>query len=131
MSMTNYLEAKLLDHSVGTAAYTMPTDVFMKLHVGDAGEDGTANPAAHTARVQADFDPAAPDAGNGNAMTASLSAPITFSGMTADEAITHFSLWDAAGAAAGNPLWKGALTSTKNVEVGDDLVLDGADLTLD
>ena len=45
---TNYLENEALDHVLGTGAYAMPTGHVVKLHIGDPGEDGTANPAAET-----------------------------------------------------------------------------------
>ena len=49
-AMTNFLELEVLDHVLGTAAYTAPTNVYVKLHIGAPGEDATGNPAAETTR---------------------------------------------------------------------------------
>ena len=38
--MSNYLEEKLLDHTLGTSAYTTPSTVYLALHTAvptDAG----------------------------------------------------------------------------------------------
>ena len=48
MSISNYAELKILDHTTGRAAWTAPSGVYLKLHTGDAGEDGTANAATET-----------------------------------------------------------------------------------
>ena len=45
MSISNYAENKILEHTTGTTAWTMPTDVYVKLHTGDPGEAATSNAA--------------------------------------------------------------------------------------
>src|SRR3954465_804278 len=40
-SMTHYLEAKLQDHMLGLAAYTMPTGVFLGLHTASPTKSGS------------------------------------------------------------------------------------------
>ena len=37
-SMSTYLEQKLLKHSLGVEAYTMPSPLYMSLHTGNPGE---------------------------------------------------------------------------------------------
>ena len=37
-NMTNFLEKKLLDHTLGKASWTMPTTVYMGLFTSDPGE---------------------------------------------------------------------------------------------
>jgi hypothetical protein len=39
--MTDYLEKKLLDHTLGKAAYTMPTTVYLALFTADPGDTGS------------------------------------------------------------------------------------------
>ncbi|WP_377846978.1 hypothetical protein [Bosea sp. UC22_33] len=39
-SASDYLEKKLLDHSLGVAAYTMPGTVYLALFTADPGEAG-------------------------------------------------------------------------------------------
>ena len=50
MSISNYAELKILDHTTGTASWTAPSGVYLKLHTGDPGEAGTSN--ARVARMQ-------------------------------------------------------------------------------
>ena len=40
-AMTSYLQKKLLDHSLGKAAYTMPVSVTLSLHTASPGESGS------------------------------------------------------------------------------------------
>jgi hypothetical protein len=122
MSISSYAENKILDHVFGVAAFTQPAGIFVKLHLGDPGEDGTANPAAHTTRVQATFGtPAA-------AGTISNTVAIQFTTLAATETLTHVSLWDAS--TAGNCLWTGALASSVNVNVGGTFSIPIGDLDI-
>lgn len=41
MAMTSYLEKKLLDHTLGLAAYIMPTNVYASLHTVSPGQAGS------------------------------------------------------------------------------------------
>jgi hypothetical protein len=50
MSISNYAELKILDHTTGRAAWTIPTNVYVQLHTGDAGEEGTSSVATETTR---------------------------------------------------------------------------------
>lgn len=122
MSISNYAELKILDHTTGKAAWTMPTNVFVKLHIGDPGEDCTANPAANTSRQQATWNAAA----SGSIAT---SATLTWSNVPNTETYSHWSLWD--NSTAGNPLWSGALTSTASVTAGDTFQITSLTLSLD
>ena len=40
MSISNYAELKILEHTTGKTAWTIPTNVYVKLHTADAGEAG-------------------------------------------------------------------------------------------
>lgn len=120
--MTNYLEDNLVDHALGTAAFTMPTAVFVKLHTGDPGEDATANASAETLRIEATF-------GASSGGVAALASDLTWSGWdSGNETISHISIWDAV--TAGNPLLKGALSVSRAVVDTDDLVLDAGTTTV-
>lgn len=121
MSLSNYAENALVAHLCGQAAFTMPTGIHIKLHVGDPGEDCTANPAGHTGRVAATF--AAPSGG-----VIANSAPVSFEGLTAAGTISHFSAWTAS--TGGNPLFYGALTTPRTVAIDDDLVFAAGALTV-
>lgn len=120
MSISNYAENKILDHTFGVAAFTQPAGIYVKLHIGDPGEDGTGNPAAETDRVQATFGTAA------SGGTISNTAAIQWTGLAATETLTHLSLWDAS--TAGNCLWTGALTSSVSVNSGGTFTIAIGDL---
>ncbi|MGA1149392.1 MAG: phage tail fiber protein, partial [Ilumatobacteraceae bacterium] len=50
MSISNYAELEILDHLTGTASWTAPSSVYLKLHTGDPGEDCTSNAATEDTR---------------------------------------------------------------------------------
>lgn len=110
-ALSNYAENKLVDHLLGTAAYTMPTGVYVQLHTGDPGEDCVANVSAETTRKLVAHGAAAGG-------VAAVSATVSWDPWAAgSETISHVSYWDAA--AAGNPLAKGALAASKAMTNGD------------
>lgn len=88
--------------------------LHVKLHIGDPGAAGTANPSAVTARRQAVMNAAA-----GGSMSLST-APSAWS-MTAVETISHISVWD--DPSAGNFLFSAELTAARSVVSGDTLTL--------
>ena len=55
MSISNYAELKILDHTTGRSAWTMPTNVYVKLHLGDPGEAATSNAAVEATRKSASW----------------------------------------------------------------------------
>lgn len=116
---TNLVHA-ILNHLRGGAAWTQPAGIYIKVHLGDPGAAGTANPSAVTTRSQATF--AAASAG-----AIALSNTPSFA-MTATEALTHISAWDAA--SGGNVLFTGALGSTRNVNNGDTFNLTSLGVAL-
>lgn len=85
--------------------------LYLKLHVGDPGEDCTANPAVETTRKSVSFGASAA----GTALNDALVGPWT--NVAATEVYSHASLWDAA--VAGNPWMYGALTIAKSIGAGD------------
>lgn len=122
MSIANYAELKILDHLTGTASWTAPSSVYLKLHTGDPGEDGTANAASETTRQAASFASAA----SGSIVT---DATVEWSGVAATETYSHWSMWDAS--TAGNCLWSGALSSSVSVTAGDTFRITALTLSLD
>lgn len=121
MSIGNYLETVLLDLVFNGTAYAGQATVYVKLHIGDPGEAGTTNAAAHTTRAAATFGAAAAGA-------ISNDAAVTWTSMAAGETMSHISLWDAAGVAAGNCLWVGPLTTPQVVNVGNNFTIPIGDL---
>ncbi len=120
MSISNYGENALLNTLRNTSFAVAAT--YIKLHLGDAGEDGTTNAAANTTRQQVSF-----SAASGGSM--SSSATVTWTNVSTTETYSHWSLWDSA--TAGNCLWKGALSSSAAVTAGDTFQITSLTLSLD
>jgi len=122
MSISNYAELKILEHTTGKTAWTIPTNVYVKLHTADAGEAGTSNAATETTRKVAAWATAA----SGSIAT---SATLEWTNVAATETYSHWSLWDAS--TAGNCLWTGALSSSAAVTAGDTFQITTLTLSLD
>lgn len=88
--------------------------LWVKLHLGDPGANGTANPSAVTVRIQVTMTAASGGAITLNAVSGSWT-------MTATESVSDISVWT--DPAAGNFLFSAQLASTKNVVAGDTLTL--------
>lgn len=111
---TAFAANEMLDHTLGVGAYAQPAGVFAKFHIGDPTDAGTANPATDTRRANAGAFSAAAAGATAN------TGVVTLSSITDADTWSHTSLWDTVGPAGGNPLFYGALTASKNVQVGDD-----------
>lgn len=122
MSISNYAELKILDHTTGRAAWTVPAAVYLKLHTGDAGEDGTANAATNTSRQAVTFSAAS----SGSIVS---NATVSWTNVSTTETYSHWSLWD--NSTAGNCLWSGALSSSAAVTAGDTFQITSLTLSLD
>jgi len=122
MSISNYAELKILEHTTGKTSWTMPTTVYIKLHTGDAGEDGTSNAATNTSRQSASW--AAASSGS-----IATNATISWTNVSTTETYSHWSMWD--NSTAGNCLWTGALSSSAAVTAGDTFQITSLTLSLD
>ena len=121
-NLSNYLEDKLLDHFLGTTAYTMPTTVYVGLYTvvpTDAG-GGTQVTGGSYARQTAVFSAAASG-------TTSNTANIDFAGMPAATTVA-IGVFDAL--TAGNLLLWGTLTANKTTDAGDTLRIATGDLDI-
>ena len=122
MSISNYAELKILEHTTGETAWTIPSNVYVKLHTGDAGEEGTSNAATEDTRKVAAW----ATASSGSIAT---DATLEWTNVAATETYSHWSLWDAV--TAGNCLWTGALSSSAAVTAGDTFQITSLTLSLD
>lgn len=128
---TDTLEGFIRDWlSQGTDMPTAPTDLYVALHTSDPGDtlDGSTEVGASDYdRVQTaagtDWDtPNENDFTNAN--------EISFGEATNDWGdISHFSLWDGADDTT-NPLVATALTQTKTINSGDQVVFNAGELTV-
>lgn len=120
LSTTN-LANRILDHLRNGTAWTQPTGLWVRLHIGDPGSAGTANTSVLATRSQATFAAAASGA-------IALTGTNPSWSMTATETISHISVWDAS--TAGNFLWSATLSVAKSVQSGDTLTLTSCGLSL-
>lgn len=120
MSISNYAELAMLNAIRNTSFAVAAT--YIKIHLGDPGEDGTGNAAANTSRQSVSF-----SAASSGSMASS--ATVTWTNVSNTETYSHWSLWD--DASAGNCLWSGALASTAAVTAGDTFQITSLTLSLD
>ena len=120
MSISNYAELALLDTLRNQSFAVAAT--YVKLHTGDAGEDGTTNAATNTSRQAASWAAAASG-------SIAINASITWTNVSTTETYSHWSAWDAS--SAGNCLWSGALSSSASVTAGDTFQITALTLSLD
>lgn len=120
MSISNYGELAFLNTLRNTSfAVAAP---YVKLHLGDPGEAGTASAAAETTRKAITFSAA-------SAGSMASSATVTWTNVSNTETYSHWSMWDAS--TAGNCLWSGAFSSSAAVTAGDTFQITSLTLTLD
>lgn len=124
MSKSNYLEAQLMDHTLGGGTFTKPATVYVSLHTADPTDAGTGTEASGSGYARKAVTNNAtnfPNATGTNPTTKSNGTAITFDPATGDWSsganLTHFGIWDAS--SGGNLLIKGALGVAKPVLNGD------------
>lgn len=121
MSASDYAENKIADVLGGNATFTVPANVYAKLHIGDPGEAGTTNAAGETDRMEVTF-------GAASGGVVALAATATWTAVSTTETYSHVSLWDAA--AAGNCLGYGPMTTPVDVVAGNDFDLTALTITV-
>ena len=90
-ALSDYLENEILDHILGTGAYTMPTNVYVGLSTGSFNDDnsGTELSGSGYTRKVASF-------GAASSGTASNDAAIEFPAATGSwGTVSHFGIFDA------------------------------------
>ena len=132
---SDFLEDKLLDHTLryGTAPYTAPSTVYCALFTSNsnlenntiASADEVTTTDSAYARISVTFGNAASGGSISN------SASVTFPTATADwGVVTTIALMDGATAGAGNVMYYGDLTVSKNVTIGDTFTINSNNLTV-
>ena len=121
MSMSDYLENKVLAHVLGTVTYTSPGSVYLALHSADTLETGSNELTGGTyARQLCAFGAAA----SGSIANANQE---DFTLLPAGD-VKYAGIWD--GSTAGNFLWGGALTATKSVSLGDTVTINAGSVVV-
>ena len=126
MSKSDYLEDKVLDHALGTTAYTQPTAQHLALHTADPGEAGNGAELVGTGYSRSAIDFNAASGGTATGPTSVIE--FTNSGGSAWTEVTHFGIWDAS--TSGNLLYYGQLTTPKTVAAGDTLRFTAASISI-
>ncbi len=116
--LSSYLANKFLD-AVGNGTAYSAANVYIKLHTGDPGANGTANAATETTRKEVTF------AAASNGSIAS-DAAVTWTNIAGTEDATYFTAWD--NASAGNFLFSGTITGNAYV-AGDTYTIPSGSLT--
>lgn len=122
MAKSDYLENKILNHTLKNTAYTSPTTVYAALMTAtptDTG-GGTEVTGGSYARQAVTF-------GTPTLGSVSNSLAITFSALPA-ATITHIAVYDAL--TAGNLLYYGPLSSSIIATAGADVVFGVGDFTI-
>lgn len=120
-NLTNYAEDKLLDHLLGTAAYTMPTAYVALYTVAPTdSSSGTEVTGGSYARQAVSF---ASSSGGATANTAN----IDFTGMPSCTVVA-IAVTDAL--SGGNILVYGSLAANKSLDAGDTLRVATGDLDI-
>lgn len=116
--LSSYLANKFLD-AVGNGVAYSAANVFIKLHVGDPGANGTANAATETTRKEVTF-----AAASGGAIVSD--AAVTWTNIAGTEDATFFTAWD--NVSAGNFLFSGTITGNAYV-AGDTYTITSGSLS--
>lgn len=111
MTLTNAQEENLIK-SLKNEAPTKYEKVWVKLHTGDPGEEGTANAATETNRKSVTLTGTNPLKNNAAAEWPAVSTSETYK---------FISLWSAE--SAGTALWSGSLEAEKAVSAGDTFII--------
>lgn len=93
--------------------------VYVKLHVGEPGAAGTANPATETTRKAVSF-------GVASAGVLTSDDAVTWTNIAGSEDANHFTAWDSL--TTGNFLFSGTITANP-YDAGDTYAIDAGNLT--
>ena len=117
--ISSYLANAWLDAVGNNTSFAVGT-VYVKLHVGDPGANGTSNAATETTRKAASF--AAASSGS-----IASDADITWTNIAGSQDATHFTAWD--NISAGNFLFSGTVTANAYT-AGDTFTIASGSLTV-
>ena len=116
--LSAYLANKFLD-AVGNGTAYSAANVYIKLHTGDPGANGTANAATETTRKEVTF-------ASASAGAIASDAAVTWTNIAGSEDATYFTAWD--NLSAGNFLFSGSITGNAYI-AGDTYTIPSGSLT--
>jgi len=132
-NLSDYLENKLLEHTVGKTSYTMPGTVYVGLATASPADDysGSAYELGTTGSGYSRKAAVGTAWNSASGGTITTAAAIDFGTATADwGTVTHGLISDSPTRAAGNLLWHGALGTPKIVQSGDTFQIPAGSLKL-
>ena len=118
--LSNYLENKLLDHTLRNTSYTPATTVYLALYVGSPTDTGSGGTEVAVTRQAATFGAAASGAVSNSSSISFTSMPVV--------TVTHIGIFDAD--TGGNLLIHGALSSSVVAASGDTFTIQANDLDI-
>jgi len=124
MSASNYLENKLLDHTLGGTAFTQPSGLYLALSTGSFADDnsGTELSGSNYSRKAMTF--AAASSGS-----ATTNAAVEFDAATGSwGTVSHWGIYDAS--TSGNLLFHGSFTASKTIATNDILKVASGSITI-
>jgi hypothetical protein len=127
--LTQWLEAKALDHVLKGTAYSQPSNIYVSLHSADPTDVGTTGEISggSYARVSATSSFAA--ASEGNPASKASNADLTWTNMPACT-VQGIAIWDnSTSTQSSNCLWQGTLSASKTVNGGDTFKILSGSLT--
>lgn len=128
-AMTRYLQKKLLDHTLGIAEYTMPTELWGSLHTASPTESGSFDDEISDTGYsrQAFYGQfTATDLTSG---VAQLTSVVNFGPADGDNGtVTYFAISDAS--SAGNMLFYGVLATAQTFDLDDQFQLNPGQLVI-
>lgn len=121
---SNYLENKLLDHTLAVATYTRPTTVYLALYTSNPADDnsGTEVSGSGYSRQAITF-----GAASGGTSTNTGAVTFTASGGSFGT-VSHFSIFDAS--SGGNMLCYGSLDAARTIASGESLTFPIASVNI-
>ena len=121
---SDYLELKILEHTLGITSYTAPTTTYLALFTSDPTDAGTGTEVSGGSYARQSISWNTPSSG-----ATTNSADVTFPQATANYGtVTHIGIYDAS--SAGNLLYHGALSASKSVETNDTFIVEAGDLSV-
>jgi hypothetical protein len=116
--LSAYLCNAFLD-ALGNATSFSVAVPYIKLHTGDPGAAGTANPATETTRKSVSF-------GAASAGAITSDADISWTNISGSQDATHFTAWDSL--TVGNFLFSGTITANPYT-AGDTYTITSGNLS--
>lgn len=133
MSASNDLENKILDHVLGGGDYSRLSTVYIALYTSDPGEGGSANTNEATgtsyARVSVTNNNTNFPAASSGVKTNGTDFEFPTPGSGGWGTVTHWAIV-ATSSSTGAILFSGALTVSKAINEGDEVVIPAGSLTI-